>query len=612
MLTKHLFVVLPLSMVYLAGCDGGSNGTSCIAGASVACACTNGQNGAQTCSSAGTFEPCVCMPPLADGGSGLTADSTGTTTGDSANAESRGATAGSETADVVLDAMPESAPSEGGLDALPDVSAADEAMTDERMSDSALDVGNRDSMAVPASDTAAEGGTLGTQPTIVSFGASPSVISAGESTTLNWSVGGASMLTVDEGIGSNLVSVLGTTSRVVTPIRTTTYTLTLNASTTAQVTVEVVPRPLISSFVASPTVVGVGGSATLTAVFSGASATVDQGIGTIESGKAVPIGPIQTVTTYTLTVKNSLGVVVSKQLTVEPLVFSQTGPLSFARSGHTATLLPDGRVLVAGGGADDAISRSAELYDRASGTFTTTGAMRVGRGHHTATLLQSGKVLITGGWVRSAELYDPATGTFTSTGDMLEIRTQHTATLLQSGKVLVAGGFSSGASPGAELYDPSTGTFSATGSMGIGRAGHSSTVLSNGTVLVAGGSAGNGNTDVRGSAEIYDPATSQFTTAGTMTTPRWEHTATRLRDGTVLIVGGTSSNTSGNATSEIFDPATKIFTATGKLRVARTYHTATLMPDDTVLVVAGKAPTIFLQASSRTTHRRRSSDRSAA
>ena len=126
--------------------------------------------------------------------------------------------------------------------------------------------------------------------------------------------------------------------------------------------------------------------------------------------------------------------------------WTATGSMGTTRYSHTATLLPSGQVLVAGGYAGRSLS-SAELYDPTSGTWTATGSMGIGRYDHTATLLPSGKVLVTGGtngayaiW-RSAELYDPATGLWTATVSMSTKRISHTATLLPSGKVLVSGGY---------------------------------------------------------------------------------------------------------------------------------------------------------------------------
>jgi N-acetylneuraminic acid mutarotase len=140
--------------------------------------------------------------------------------------------------------------------------------------------------------------------------------------------------------------------------------------------------------------------------------------------------------------------------------WSAAGTLATARYAHTATLLPSGKVLVAGGYSDGNILSSAELYDPASNTWSVAGTMAAARGQHTATLLPSGKVLVAGGFANSGplssvELYDPASNAWNAVGAMAATRDSHTATLLPSGKVLVAGGVNnSGYLPSAELFDP--------------------------------------------------------------------------------------------------------------------------------------------------------------
>ena len=146
--------------------------------------------------------------------------------------------------------------------------------------------------------------------------------------------------------------------------------------------------------------------------------------------------------------------------------WTSTGALNAGRAGHTATLLPNGQVLVAGG--NDAVLdalASAELYDHATGRWTPTGSLSTGRTLHTATLLPSGQVLVAGGQdsaghpLASAELYDPTTGRWATTGSLATSRFAHTATLLPSGQILVAGGLDSAfnAFASAELYDPGLG-----------------------------------------------------------------------------------------------------------------------------------------------------------
>jgi IPT/TIG domain/Galactose oxidase, central domain/Kelch motif/Peptidase family C25/S-layer homology domain len=260
--------------------------------------------------------------------------------------------------------------------------------------------------------------------------------------------------------------------------------------------------------------------------------------------------------------------------------FVSTGSLTTWHSGHTATLLPSGQVLVAGGGDD------SELYNPATGTFTTTGSLAANRSSHTATLLRSGSVLIAGGGNGSAELYDPATGTFTATGPLATARSGHTATLLPSGKVLVAGGSDDhGALSSAELYDPVAGTFGATGSLGSTRSSHTATLLPSGKVLVAGGYGDSGS---RSSAELYDPGTGTFTATGSLAEPRAEHTATLLPSGKVLIVAGGDGPFFQSGSAELYDPTSGTFTGAGFLNDSRSGHTATLLPSGKVLVTGGE------------------------
>jgi hypothetical protein len=306
--------------------------------------------------------------------------------------------------------------------------------------------------------------------------------------------------------------------------------------------------------------------------------------------------------------------------------FSPTGNLVSPRNAHTATLLQNGTVLLAGGISDSSSAANtlatAELYHPATGTFTATGSMTVPRRNHTATLLADGKVLVAGGFngdvldskansLSSAEIYDPATGTFTSTGNLITGRGSHAAALLATGKVLVAGGCCDSTSPtgiiefsSAELYDPVAGTFAPAGSLNP-RDSFTMTLLPSGTVLAAGGfieetsaacaARADPNAPCGGSissARLYDPSTGTFTLTGNMAVSRGNHSATRIPSGTVLVAGGIDNSGNSNYTAELYDPATGTFSFTGSMENDRFRHTATLLNDGRVLVTGGAKCTI--------------------
>jgi N-acetylneuraminic acid mutarotase len=301
--------------------------------------------------------------------------------------------------------------------------------------------------------------------------------------------------------------------------------------------------------------------------------------------------------------------------------WSVTGHLNIARVTFTATLLPNGKVLVAGGGINDASvngeTDTAELYDPGTGIWSLTGKLTTIRSGHAATLLQNGKVLVAGGFnsdilgsdtIDSAELYDPASGTWSPTGALIDARYGHTATLLPSGKVLVVGGSNDGdldfALATAELYDPVSGTWSSTGRLSTSVIFHTATLLPSGKVLVAGGyeprfSSGISNPTSLDRSELYDPATGAWNLTGSLNTARHSHTATLLPNGIVLVAGGYDWNSRSNLNSaERYAQDTASWASTSSLNAARYAHTGTLLPDGRVLVAGGAIgnPTIFLDS----------------
>jgi Kelch motif len=326
-----------------------------------------------------------------------------------------------------------------------------------------------------------------------------------------------------------------------------------------------------------------------------------------------------------------------------PGSFSTTGRTIEPRASHSATLLANGKVLIAGGSTGSGVLQSAELYDPQRDVFTPAGNMITPRYWHSSTLLPNGKVLIAGGSAggivktKTAELYDPATGSFVATGSMIGIRQCHQGHLLKNGKVLLVGGSFDGPTQGpvAELYDPIYGTLSAVGdyidthwsalntcqgaasttlpdgrvliaweggwidiydpslntfahagppccSGGYNDGLPTVTLLMNGKVLLAGGADDSG---IRTTAQIYDPATGVFTRTGNMATPRADHSASLLPDGRVLIAGSSVFGGTTRASAELYDPGSGTFSSAGDMTIPRCCHTSTLLNDGRVLTV---------------------------
>lgn len=277
-----------------------------------------------------------------------------------------------------------------------------------------------------------------------------------------------------------------------------------------------------------------------------------------------------------------------------PGSFTATGNLATPRAHHSATLLASGRVLVAGGltyAGGLVPTASMETFDPAAGAFAPAAAMVTPRYSHTATLLQDGKVLLAGGMgenvLASAERYDPASNAVSPAGSMATPRTNHTAALLtvgpDAGKVLIIGGMDAAGAPLAsmEVFDPAAGTFTLSPAvLAGGRARHSATVLEDGRVVIAGGQAS-------AEVEVYDPATRTVAVAGSMLQARSAHTATLLPGSRLLLAGGHAGGAlAGNEVCDL-SQAAPTFTAAQAMGVPRRDQTATLLPSGAVLITGG-------------------------
>jgi len=290
--------------------------------------------------------------------------------------------------------------------------------------------------------------------------------------------------------------------------------------------------------------------------------------------------------------------------------FRATGEMNVARSFHTATLLANGKVLIAGGAVRAASGEwgpFAELYDPNTGAFTLTGNTNTPLFVSSATLLNDGRVLIVGRvadvkcFPNIAELYEPVTGTFSKTGGTVTGQIGGWAVQLQDGRVLVAGGAldcnetfpTPIANP--EVYDPATGTFVATGPFVPtsnlyftgGPDVSEVSLLPDGRVLIAG----------EFDSELYDPVTNTFSITSSMTTLCWGatppqyisgRTATSLADGRILLTGGAHEDCGRYATAELYEPSTEKFVPAGEMSRQRNNHSATLLPDGTVLIAGGE------------------------
>ncbi len=283
------------------------------------------------------------------------------------------------------------------------------------------------------------------------------------------------------------------------------------------------------------------------------------------------------------------------------------GPMQSARAVHTSTLLADGSVLVTGGFAQDREGdpfATVEVFDAERNTFRSGGKMTTGRQSHSASLLPDGTVLIVGGYgagaMSTSEIYDPRTGASEQAANPVTGRAAHRATELSDGRILISGGNGEAGSvlSSVEAYDPTAGEFNQVGSLTTPRVGHTQTLLDDGSVLIVGGTSGwRSATKILATAEIFDPKTDTSILVGDMQTPRYKHAAVLLSDGRVLVIGGSDENDFRGRydTAEIYDPSTCTFTETGRLSSARfKLRTAVARLADGRVLIAGGSDVIEL------------------
>ncbi len=270
--------------------------------------------------------------------------------------------------------------------------------------------------------------------------------------------------------------------------------------------------------------------------------------------------------------------------------FTQTGSMKAARYSHSATQLPNGKVLVAGGRTVNISTlSSAELYNPATGTWTMTGSMLTGRLLHAATLLPNGKVIVVGGINKSGadtsnpELYDPISGKWTKSGAVPNAAsgTNFRTVLLSDSKLLAIWVVPNPLRSKAALYDSANNTWTATGAMLATVYSPTLTLLPSGEVLAAGGA-------VTGSisssnAELYDPATGLWTKTGSLNAGRFYHATIVLPDGKVLTAGGSQNTSTSLSTSEIYNPEVGTWSPAAALPLELTFSNAVMLSNGRIL-----------------------------
>lgn len=293
-------------------------------------------------------------------------------------------------------------------------------------------------------------------------------------------------------------------------------------------------------------------------------------------------------------------------------LLEQSAAMPAPRAAHSATRLPDGRVLLAGGcsadGCEEGIAGDAILFDPASGRFLPAGELLQARVGHRAIALADGSVLLLGGWTQDGptdlvERYTPASGRFEPHGRLLQARDGFSATQLADGGILVAGGYGEGMRrlASAERYDPATGRSTPLGAMTSPRMSHTATRLADGRVLVAGGS--HSSREVLDTLELFDPASGTFEPAGKLATARHKHAAIALGDRVLLLGGAAIPEEEGHfRDSEWWSPQGVVAGPSMAQGRYKFLDSVTALPDGRSLVAGGGAQAELLDTDGTAFH----------
>lgn len=364
----------------------------------------------------------------------------------------------------------------------------------------------------------------------------------------------------------------------------------------------VADAPAVHHFAADRAAYFVGETARLTVSYTGGHGRIEPGIGAVPNDATVATPPLETNATYRLIVDSPKGSA-SRELTLQVRHRDRYVelPAPFVASRHQAVLAGDGTVLLIGGSRGEGVlSARIDRFDPATRTLMRAGELLVGREAHTATRLPDGRILVAGGLTslpqpRQIELIDERTGASKAAGELAANRIGHSATLLADGRVLIAGGYGGGASralDSAELWNPATRSARLLPArMHTARAAHSATLLDNGRVLLVGGF--NALSEGYVLAEVFDPRTERFSpVATTHNLLRLLHVAHRMADGSVLIAGGETWDTASQNTTPLasvlrFYPALDALEPLPSLGAPRTAVASVAAPDGRILLFGG-------------------------